>query len=78
MAAFNKQTLSGLVFVGIGVVSATIASRYSMGSRMRIGPGWFPLVVSLVLAAMGAVITVKGLVEGGERPQRLPSPEEGG
>jgi hypothetical protein len=72
MAGFNKQTLSGLVFVGIGVLSAAIASRYSMGTSMRIGPGWFPLMVSLALAAMGAVITVKGLVEGGERPQRLP------
>ncbi len=38
--------------------------NYELGTPLRMGPGYFPLVAGGVLAVLGLVIAIKGLVAG--------------
>jgi hypothetical protein len=58
----QKDFFSGLMFMAIGAVFAWGATAYSLGSSARMGPGYFPLAVGLLLALVGGVITFKALV----------------
>jgi len=58
----QKDFLSGLMFMGCGVAFAWSASGYAVGSGAHIGPGYFPLVLGVVLAVLGGLITYKALL----------------
>lgn len=58
----QKDFFSGLIFMGIGVVFAGGAASYGIGEATRMGPGYFPLYLGILLALLGAVITFKSLV----------------
>lgn len=58
----QKDFFSGLMFMAIGGVFAWGATAYSLGSSARMGPGYFPLAVGVLLALVGGVITFKSLV----------------
>ena len=60
---------SGLMFVTVGVVFAVGATGYSMGSSARPGAGYFPMILSVAMALLGAVVLFKSLTietEGGD------------
>ena len=58
----QKDFFAGLLFIVAGVTFAWRASRYTIGSAARMGPGYFPLVLGAVLALLGGVIVYKSLV----------------
>ncbi len=58
----QKDFISGLLFMGVGVSFAWNASGYTIGNAARMGAGYFPLVLGVVLAVLGGVITFKALV----------------
>lgn len=58
----QKDFFSGLMFMGIGVAFAWGSSDYTIGSGARMGPGYFPLVLGVLLALLGGAITFKALV----------------
>lgn len=58
----QKDFFSGLMFMVVGVAFAWGASTYTVGSGARMGPGYFPLVLGVLLAVLGAAITFKALV----------------
>ncbi|CAM8619501.1 Protein of unknown function DUF1468 [Comamonadaceae bacterium] len=58
----QKDFFSGLMFMGVGVAFAWGASTYSIGSGARMGPGYFPLVLGVLLAILGIAITFTALV----------------
>jgi len=58
----QKDFLSGLMFMTLGVAFAWGASGYTFGDGARMGPGYFPLVLGVLLAGLGAIITFKSLV----------------
>jgi len=58
----QKDFFSGLMFMGVGVAFAWGASTYSIGSGARMGPGYFPLVLGVLLAILGIAITFTSLV----------------
>ncbi|HZN26239.1 MAG TPA: tripartite tricarboxylate transporter TctB family protein [Burkholderiales bacterium] len=49
----NKRFLSGLMFIGIGAVAIFIARDYPMGSALRMGPGYFPIVLGGIIILFG-------------------------
>jgi hypothetical protein len=53
---------SGLMFFVMGIAFAWGATNYSIGNGARMGPGYFPLLLGIVMALIGVVITVKALV----------------
>ena len=58
----QKDFFSGLMFMGVGVAFAWGSSSYTIGSSARMGPGYFPLALGVLLAVLGGVITFKALV----------------
>ena len=65
----ERDFWSGLMFTVVGIVFAVGATNYSMGSSARPGPGYFPLLLSVILAILGAVVLFKSLTietEGGD------------
>jgi hypothetical protein len=61
----QKDILSGLVFIGFGAAFAAGALGYPMGTATRMGAGYFPFALSLILAAFGIAILVKGVLHRG-------------
>jgi hypothetical protein len=57
-----KDILSGLIFIGCGLAFGIAASGYPIGTALRMGPGYFPLVLAGTLVALGAAIVAKGLL----------------
>ena len=58
----QKDFFSGLMFMAIGVAFAWGASTYTIGNGARMGPGYFPLVLGVLLAVLGGAITFTSLV----------------
>ena len=58
----QKDFFSGLMFMGVGVAFAWGASSYTIGNGARMGPGYFPLALGVLLAFLGGIITFKALV----------------
>ena len=58
----QKDFFSGLMFMGVGVAFAWGATTYNVGEGARMGPGYFPLMLGILMAVLGAAITFKALV----------------
>ncbi|HEY4773500.1 MAG TPA: tripartite tricarboxylate transporter TctB family protein [Xanthobacteraceae bacterium] len=63
----NKDVVAGLMFMAWGVAGLWIARRYPMGTAMRMGPGYFPVVLCWLLIIFGLGIAARGAVTEGER-----------
>ncbi len=66
----QKDFFAGLMFMGIGLAFAWGATTYKIGTAARMGPGYFPLMLGVMMAIIGAVIIFKSLVievEGGDK-----------
>lgn len=50
-----------MMFIVTGVGFAWGAYNYSMGTSARPGPGYFPLILSVILAILGAIVLFKAL-----------------
>ncbi|MGE4239388.1 tripartite tricarboxylate transporter TctB family protein [Ramlibacter sp.] len=58
----QQDFYSGLMFCVVGIAFAIGATTYSIGDGARMGPGYFPLMLGVILAAVGAFITFESLV----------------
>ena len=58
----QKDFLSGLMFLLVGIAFAWGAGSYSIGTGARMGPGYFPMVLGVLLAGLGLIITITSLV----------------
>ena len=58
----NKQDFwSGVMFVALGLGFAGQATSYQMGTAARMGPGYFPFWLGIVLALLGAIVLISSL-----------------
>ena len=58
----QKDFFSGLMFTVVGAAFAYGASSYTVGTGARMGPGYFPLVLGIILALLGSAVMFKSLV----------------
>lgn len=59
MGSINRADLAaGLVFVAFGFGFGITALGLDMGSTLRMGPGYFPMLLSVLLVLLGAAICV--------------------
>jgi hypothetical protein len=58
----QKDFFSGLLFIALGLTFAWGASKYTIGSAARMGPGYFPLLLGALLTVLGGAIMFKALV----------------
>ena len=74
MASFirnPKDFLSGLMFLAFGGSAIFIAQDYEMGQAVRMGPGYFPTVLGVLLCLVGAVCVVRSLSTAGAPVERI-------
>lgn len=57
----QRDFWSGLMFVVAGVAFAVGATNYSMGTSARPGAGYFPLLLSVIMAILGAIVLFKSV-----------------
>ena len=60
-----KDFWAGCLFVLIGIAAIVLGSRYNLGTAARMGPGYFPRILGMLLIVLGAIIAVRGLRTGG-------------
>ena len=56
-----KDFVAGLMFAGIGVAAIVIASNYTLGTAARMGPGYFPRILGILMIVLGAIIALRSL-----------------
>jgi hypothetical protein len=61
-----KDFWAGVLFVALGVGAIVIGSRYNLGTAARMGPGYFPRILGILLIVLGAIIAMRGV--------RIPGP----
>ena len=52
---------AGVLFIAFGLAGILIALEYPVGSASRMGPGYFPRALGLMLVSLGAVLCVRAL-----------------
>jgi len=59
----NKRFLSGIMFLIVGGVAIYMARDYPMGSALRMGPGYFPVVLGGIIGLFGIWELIIGVVQ---------------
>ncbi len=67
----QKDFFAGLVFTGCGLAFAWGATSYDLGKAARMGPGYFPLLLGILMALLGIVIAFKALAVGAEDGSKI-------
>jgi len=57
----NQDFWAGLMFFTLGAVGMFIARDYPFGSMLRMGPGYFPMIISGLLIFFGLIVMIRGL-----------------
>jgi hypothetical protein len=61
-----QDVLAGLTFVAFGLAFAGLSIGYGIGTTVRMGAGYFPLVLGGALALLGGLIVARGFLAGEE------------
>ena len=59
----QKDFFSGLMFVIVGLLFAIGSQKYSMGNGARMGPGYFPQLLGILMAILGSFIVFFALTK---------------
>ena len=62
-----KDFWSGVLFVAIGAFALVAGSKYTLGTAARMGPGYFPRILGIMLLALGALLAVRAFRLTGDR-----------
>lgn len=57
----QKDFAAGVIYIVLGSAFALGALNYKIGEAARMGPGWFPLMVGILLALVGVATLVSGI-----------------
>ena len=66
-----KDFWSGLVFIAIAVAFMALATRYRFGTAEKMGPGFFPIMIGIVQAGLGAILLGRSFVLDGPPLARM-------
>jgi hypothetical protein len=56
-----KDLAAGLLFIAAGIAAIAIAANYTLGTAARMGPGYFPRMLGLLLIVLGAILAARSL-----------------
>jgi hypothetical protein len=57
----NKDFWAGAMLIAIGALAIFLARNYEFGSALRMGPGYFPVILGALLIVFGLYILATGL-----------------
>ena len=63
----TTDLLTGFLFLALGGFVLIYGARYPIGSAVRMGPGYFPRIISSGLVLLGLVLLGRSVLRGGER-----------
>jgi hypothetical protein len=66
----GKDFLSGLMFIVFGLVALWFGQRLALGTPVRMGPGYVPRMLSLILLCFGAAIVMVALFRTADRLEK--------
>lgn len=66
-----KDFLSGLMFLAFGGGAIFLGQDLEMGKAVRMGPGYFPMVLAGLLCLIGSACVIRSLVQPGAPVERL-------
>ena len=61
---------AGLLFMAIGLADLVIVRSYPLGTSSRMGPGYFPRILGILLLGLGTLLSLRGFRSGGEAMSR--------
>jgi len=56
-----KDFFAGLLFIAFGIAAVVIGSGYALGTAARMGPGYFPRILGLLLIVLGLALALRAL-----------------
>ena len=56
-----KDFVAGLMFVAVGAAAIVIAANYPLGTAARMGPGYFPRILGILLILLGSALALRAL-----------------
>jgi len=59
-----KDILAGAVIIALGLSFALGALAYEVGDPLRMGPGYMPLALGIIIVALGIGVVIKGFIAG--------------
>ena len=66
-----KDFWSGVIFVTVGTAAVVFARDHPMGTTMRMGPAYFPTMLGILLALIGAAVILRALIQSGLPVEKL-------
>ena len=54
-----KDFWAGAMFIALGIAVIVLGSRYALGSAARMGPGYFPRILGILLIVLGAILALR-------------------
>jgi Tripartite tricarboxylate transporter TctB family len=61
-----RDFCAGALFIAIGVATILLGARYTLGTAARMGPGYFPRILGILMIVLGAILALRAL--------RMPGP----
>ncbi len=56
-----KDFVAGVLFVAVGIAAIVIAANYPLGTAARMGPGYFPRILGILLILLGSALALRAL-----------------
>jgi len=57
----RRDLVCGLAFIGLAVLFGIRSTGYRLGSASQMGPGYFPLILAVILFLLGTGVLLKSL-----------------
>ncbi len=66
----TKDFLSGAMFIAFGLLALYFGQKLAVGTPVRMGPGYVPRMLALIMMGLGGIISVVALVSPGEMVEK--------
>ena len=67
----GKDFWAGLMFIGFGLGFMLVSFNYPMGSAVRMGPAYFPVMLGGLLAILGGAVFFRAFISKFEHPLKV-------
>jgi putative tricarboxylic transport membrane protein len=57
----SQDFWSGLAFIAFGAATAILSTSYPLGVASRMGPGYFPMLLGVLLAGIGVAVALRSV-----------------
>jgi hypothetical protein len=67
----STDLLAGLLFIAFGAFVVLYGLQYPFGTSARMGPGYYPRLVSIALIVIGSILVARSYFIDGEQPEKV-------